>query len=85
MEAPVNCVRCSKEIPPERLEAMPEATMCVPCLVAEGDVPQVKGRMCFDHKTAGEIQILSPKLYERLNDLDPRGYYKGNRTTQDGE
>ncbi len=77
----MGCMRCGKEIPPERLEALPTATMCVPCVVADGDVPTVKGRMVYDHKTAGEVQILPAKLYERLNDLDPRGYYK-SRTTQ---
>lgn len=77
----MNCVRCDKAIPAERLEAMPDATMCVPCLVAEGDVPKPKGRMIFSHKTAPDMQIMPAKLYERLNDMDPRGYYK-DRTTQ---
>lgn len=83
----MNCNRCDKPIPPERLEAMPNAVMCVPCLVATGDVPMPKGRMVFSHKTAGEIEILPAEAYDRLNDLDPRGYYKsGNRgTTQEGE
>lgn len=80
----MNCVRCDKPIPPERLEALPDATMCVPCLVAEGDVPTVRGRMVFDHKTAPDMQIMPAKLYERLNDMDPRGYYK-SRTTQDSK
>ena len=77
----MNCVKCDKPIPEARLEAMPNATMCVPCLVADGDVPVPKGRMVFSHKTAGEIEILSSEAYERANAMDPRGYYKG-RTTQ---
>lgn len=77
----MNCLKCDKPIPPERLEAMPDASMCVPCLMSEGDVPVPKGRMVYSHKTAGEIEILPAQLYERINELDPRGYFK-NRTTQ---
>lgn len=72
----MNCARCDKPIPPERLEALPDTKLCVPCVMKDGDVPMKKGRMAFDCKTNGEIDILSPEAYERLNDLDPRGYYK---------
>ena len=81
----MNCIHCDKPIPPERLEAIPNATMCVPCLVADGDVPVPKGRMVFSHKTAGEIEIVPAKLYERLNDMDPRGYYKSRTTQKENE
>jgi DnaK suppressor protein len=30
------CDRCGSEIPPRRLEAMPDSTLCVPCAAAEG-------------------------------------------------
>lgn len=72
----MNCARCDKEIPAERLEALPDTKYCVPCVMKEGDVPMKKGRMVFNHKTAGEIEVLSPEAYERANDMDPRGYFK---------
>lgn len=77
----MNCIKCDKEIPAERLEAKPDTEYCVPCLVADGDVPMKKGRMCYDHKTAGEIEIMSEERLHEINNLDPRGYYK-SRTTQ---
>lgn len=33
---------CGQPIPEKRLAAQPNARLCVPCLVAQGDVPQVK-------------------------------------------
>lgn len=78
----MNCEFCEKPIPEERLEAKPDATSCVPCLVKNGDVDLKKGRMVFNHKTAGEIEILSSKRFEEVNSLDPRGY--GRRSPLDG-
>jgi hypothetical protein len=40
----------------------------------DGDVPLKKGRLAFDCKTNGEIDIVTPDQFERLNELDPRGY-----------
>jgi DnaK suppressor protein len=31
------CANCGKEIPPERLEALPYATLCIDCKRREGD------------------------------------------------
>lgn len=70
----MNCARCDKEIPPERLEALPDTKICVPCVMKDGDVPLKKGRLAFDCKTNGEIDIVTPDQFERLNELDPRGY-----------
>jgi len=33
---------CGEPIPEKRLRAKPEATECVPCLEANGDVPRIK-------------------------------------------
>jgi len=44
------CSMCHKEIPKKRLKAMPNATMCAPCLTALGDVTLM---LRFD-ETAGE-------------------------------
>lgn len=50
------CVICKEEIPEERLEAMPEAVTCV--RHADAFVPDVKGYMVFNHKTAPDIAIV---------------------------
>lgn len=49
-----SCVKCRQPIPPERLEAVPEASTCVGC----SDVKKVKGLMDYGHKTAGTIVML---------------------------
>lgn len=72
----MNCASCDKPIPPERLEALPNATRCVPCVVKDGDVPHKVGRMSYSHKTAGEIEIMDSHTLAEMNRLDPRGYNK---------
>lgn len=80
----MNCVVCDKPIPPERLEALPGATKCVPCVIKGGDVPAKVGHMVYNHKTAGEIEIVSRAQLEEINRMDPRGYYK-NTIDKSGE
>jgi len=72
----MNCVICDKPIPAERLEALPNATKCVQCVIKGGDVPVKVGHMVYNHKTAGEIEIVSRTQLEEINRMDPRGYYK---------
>jgi hypothetical protein len=36
------CEECDQPIPQKRLRAVPTATLCVPCLEAQGDVPKIK-------------------------------------------
>lgn len=81
----MNCERCEKPIPPERLEAKPDATMCVTCLMAEGDEPMIQGHMVYSHKTAGEIQLVSRAQLDDINRLDPRGYFKGKEEREKDE
>ena len=81
----MNCNVCNKPIPPERLEAMPSATKCVPCLVKEGDVPTKVGHMVYNHKTAGEIEILDKNTLAEINRLDPRGYNKTTITKEEDD
>ena len=50
----MNCVKCLQPIPPERLEALPETTVCVGC----SDVKKVKGLLVFNHKTAPVLVML---------------------------
>lgn len=70
----MDCARCDTPIPPERLEVLPNTKICVACVLKDGDVPMKKGRLNFDCKTNGEIDIVSPEEFDRLNNLDPRGY-----------
>ncbi len=70
------CEVCSQAIAPERLQAVPGVKMCTKCTMAKGDVPRVKGRNVYEHKTAGAVQVLSPEAFERANNADPRGFGK---------
>lgn len=36
------CQNCNEAIPPKRLEAVPNAKLCVPCLEKSGDVPKLR-------------------------------------------
>jgi len=49
------CVHCSGEIPPERLEVLPDTCSCVSC--SEKNPPKFIARMIYNHKTAGEVII----------------------------
>ncbi len=57
------CKGCGRPIPPERLEALPEATRCVECVRAGGD-PRVRGRNVYDHKTGGSAEVLSAEQFQ---------------------
>ncbi|MGD1215838.1 MAG: TraR/DksA C4-type zinc finger protein [Terriglobales bacterium] len=60
------CGGCDQPIPAKRLAAMPNATMCVPCLQEAGDVPMFKGITGINVGCCGlEAQILTPKQFER--------------------
>lgn len=72
----MNCTLCDKPLPPERLEALPNTTKCVSCVVKNGDVPHKVGRMSYAHKTAGEIDIMDAGMLAEINRIDPRGYNK---------
>lgn len=63
------CKKCSQPIPAERMEAIPDAVLCVPCLRQAGDVPIKRGRMVYDHKTAGAIEIVTPEQHQRMREL----------------
>lgn len=65
----MNCTKCNQPIAPERLEAVPDATMCVDCLKLTGDVQARRGYMRYDHKTAGELEVVSPDQLQRIREL----------------
>lgn len=58
------CKVCSGEIEPERLAILPNTVACSSCAnKLKLGVPR-KGIMAFDHKTGGEIQIVTAQYFE---------------------
>ena len=49
----MNCFDCGEEIPPARLQAVPDAEYCVKCV--DKHTEPIVGRMIYNHKTAGEV------------------------------
>jgi len=70
-----NCKNCQQPIPTARLEAVPGTVHCVQCQ-ARQDV-RVKGRVVYDHKTAGALEVLTPAAFEAAQQADPRAPGKG--------
>jgi hypothetical protein len=60
----MNCKVCSNEIEPERLSILPNTLACGSCANKLKLGTPRKGIMAFDHKTGGEIQIVSARFYE---------------------
>lgn len=56
------CEVCGCEIPQERLDIIPETTVCVNCTAEE----KVEGLMVFTHKTAPSIVIFHPGEKEAI-------------------
>ena len=74
----MNCVRCNNAIELERLEAIPTTRACCSCAQKGVDQkPQPKGVLCFDHKTGGSIQIVSPENFAVHRRYNPYGRYPG--------
>jgi len=68
----MECVNCYKPVAPARVAA--GYNYCMSC--AE-HVPQVKGVMCWGHKTAGEMQVVSPDQFNEHRKYSPYGKYTG--------
>jgi len=69
----MNCRICTNPIERERLEILPNTVACATCANKHKlGVPR-KGVMIYGHKTAGEIQIMSNKLFN-----ETRQYYVPN-------
>jgi len=60
----MNCRLCNNIIEPERLNVLPNTVMCAACANKHNVVKPRKAFMAFDHKTGGEIQIVSADYYE---------------------
>jgi|TARA_R110001583_G_scaffold2725_12_gene19081 hypothetical protein len=64
----MDCIKCKKEIPPKRLEIIPNTKTCVNCSTesAKRGVPVMKGK--GDH-TWVELDIMSQEQYDELEIL----------------
>jgi hypothetical protein len=51
----MKCVDCGCNIPPERLDILPDVEYCLNC--ADNHIEPVKGYMIYPHKTGGELFI----------------------------
>lgn len=60
-----NCGDCGNPIPLERLEAVPGTKLCVEC--ARTGVAKVKGRIVYEQKTGGFVEVLSPESFDAAN------------------
>lgn len=58
------CRMCNNAIEPERLEILPTTVACSACAKKHKLGAPRKAFIAFDHKTGGEIQIVSAQFYE---------------------
>lgn len=61
----MDCRLCNQPIESERLEALPNTVFCITCAHKHNPIKPKKGIMSFDHKTGGELQVMSADLYDR--------------------
>ena len=71
-----NCVRCNNVVEAERLRVLPETCICTIC-AKQVNVPKMKGYMSFGHKTAGEVQVVTPDEFKVYRKYQPYGRYTG--------
>ncbi len=58
----MKCIRCSDEIPQERIDALPHTLLCVSC--ASKLVKPVKGAMYFACKTSPELCVMESDYFD---------------------
>jgi hypothetical protein len=69
----MNCRTCENKIESERLEVLPNTLFCSSCAHKHNIVKPRLGRMVFDHKTGGTLQIMSPQSFK-----ETKAYYEPN-------
>lgn len=79
----MNCADCRQPIPEARVQAVPGVTRCVKCQAPHD--ARVKGRVVYDHKTAGAVEVLSPRAFDAAQRADPRAPGKGYGAGQGAE
>jgi RNA polymerase-binding transcription factor DksA len=67
------CRICNNFIEPERLEILPNTVACAGCANKHNLGTPRLGRMVFDHKTGGTLQIMSQETFNNT-----RQYYEPN-------
>ena len=76
------CSECGNSIPPERLEFVPDAKLCVTCLHNNGDVATYAGVPCYSHKTGASLGIIGPRASAETRRLISNQYtrvrYRGS-------
>lgn len=65
------CRLCNGLIEPERLEIVPNTVACSVCANKHNLGAARKGRMIFDNKTGGTLQIMSEEVFNNT-----RRYYE---------
>ncbi len=68
----MECIHCFNTVSSARVEAGYNY-----CRVCAERVPKVKGVMCFGHKTAGEMQVVSPEQFSEHRRYNPYGRNTG--------
>jgi len=68
----MECVNCYKPVSTARVAAGYDY-----CMSCAEHVPRVKGVMCWGHKTAGEMQVVSPEQFNEHRKYSPYGKYTG--------
>lgn len=58
--------KCGNAIPQERLDALPGTTSCVKC----STVPRKVGRLVYEHKTGGSLQVLEPEQAAAMREAE---------------
>jgi hypothetical protein len=66
-----SCKTCGDEIPPARLEALPNTRTCVKC----SDVEPVAGHVYWDGKHTPILQVMSKQKTEEFAKKDRRGFH----------
>ena len=69
----MNCAMCFGDIEYERLEAVPNAQVCIACAQKYNVGKKKKGYMVSNGKVGSEIQILSHNCYTKQ-----KKYFKAN-------
>ena len=67
------CRICNNNIEAERLEILPTTVACAGCANKHNLGAPRMGRMIFDHKTGGTLQIMSAESFKNT-----REYYEPN-------
>ena len=69
-------MRCNNVVEAERLQVLPDTCICAAC-ARQVNVPKNKGYMSYGHKTAGEVQVVSPEGFADYRKYQPYGRYTG--------